>query len=311
MSADGVFFTVFTPTFNRAHTLGRVRESLEAQTCGDFEWLVVDDGSEDGTEALMRGWMAEGKLPLRYVRQVHGGAQVAHNTCLREARGQVVIKLDSDDGCVPQALERLKTLWEEIPAVERERFSGLTVLCEDQQGQLVGTPFPCSPLDCSTAELEYRYRVRGEKWGFVRTDLLRRYPLPEDVRGHYVPESFVWARLAQEFLTRHVNERLRIYWMDAPSLVHGPLDPRVNADGHRLLFETVLNLEAPWVRVAPLRLLRAAAQFARFSWLSGQGMGKQWRALRPGLPRLLWVVGLPVAGALRLRDAVMAWRRRN
>ena len=59
--ADGFVhvFTVFTATYNRAHVLHRVYDSLRAQTFRDFEWLVVDDGSTDGTGALVEGWRAE------------------------------------------------------------------------------------------------------------------------------------------------------------------------------------------------------------------------------------------------------------
>ena len=45
-----MLITVFTPTYNRAHLLGRVFASLQMQTCRDFEWVIVDDGSTDNTD---------------------------------------------------------------------------------------------------------------------------------------------------------------------------------------------------------------------------------------------------------------------
>ena len=211
-------FTVFTPTFNRAHTLHRVFESLQAQTCSDFEWLVIDDGSTDDTPALMARYQSEARFSIRYLREPHRGAHHVHNLALREARGQLSIKLDSDDGCVPEALARLKHHWENIPAARRESFSGVTGLCRDQNGHLVGSRFPSDPLDCSAAELEYRHKVRGEKWGFLRVDVLRQFPYPEDVPGNFIPESYIWCQVSKRFVTRHINEELRIYWTDAPSL---------------------------------------------------------------------------------------------
>ncbi len=299
------FFTVFTPTYNRAHTLHRCYESLKAQTCRDFEWLIVDDGSEDGTAALVATWQAEQCLPaIRYEPRPHGGAHLAYNHCLRTAAGQMVIKLDSDDGCVPQALERLRLHWLSIPDEARDGFSGVTALCQDQDGQRVGSEFPQSPLDCTAADLDYIHQVHGEKWGFLRLDVLRQFPFPEDCQGHFIPESYVWSQVSQRWRTRHVNEMLRIYWMDAPSLVHGRPDPVRNADGHRRMFGMVLNLEAAYFRHAPMRLLRVAAQFARFSLLHGIGLAAQWRSLQPGMPRLLWLAALPMAFMLRLRDAL-------
>lgn len=54
-----VFLTVFTPTYNRAHTLGRTYESLCKQKCKEFIWLIVDDGSTDQTKELVRKWRSK------------------------------------------------------------------------------------------------------------------------------------------------------------------------------------------------------------------------------------------------------------
>lgn len=295
-------FTVYTPTFNRAHTLHRVFDSLQAQTCLDFEWLVIDDGSTDGTAELMRRYQAEAGFPVRYMPMPHRGAHHAHNLSLRESHGELWLKLDSDDGCVPEALERLKYHWESIPQEQRDSFSGVTGLCRDQNGARVGTLFPTDPLDCSAAELEYRHKVRGEKWGFLRLEVLRRFPYPEDVPGHFIPESFIWCQVSRQFKTRHINEELRIYWTDAPSLVHGPSNPRTNAVGHRLMFKMVLDLESGWFFRAPLRLLRAAVQSVRFSLLSGVGLLRQFRELQSAGGRLLWLAAWPLGVGLWLRD---------
>ena len=75
--------TVFTPAYNRAHTIGRTYESLCRQTCKDFCWLIVDDGSTDGTQQLVEGWMAENKIPIRYIYQENQGMHGAHNTAYR------------------------------------------------------------------------------------------------------------------------------------------------------------------------------------------------------------------------------------
>ena len=71
--------TIFTPTYNRAHTLPRVYESLKAQTCRDFEWLVLDDGSTDATRALVRGWIGEGSIPVKYLYKENGGLYTGYN----------------------------------------------------------------------------------------------------------------------------------------------------------------------------------------------------------------------------------------
>src|SRR5664279_25603 len=108
------FFTVFTPTYNRAHTVGRVFDSLRAQTFRDFEWLAVDDGSTDNTPELIASWAAKSNFPLRNFRQAHTGKHIAHNFAMREARGEFFMVVDSDDALEPRALERLHAVWLEI-----------------------------------------------------------------------------------------------------------------------------------------------------------------------------------------------------
>ena len=180
-------FTIFTPTFNRAHTLQRVYTSLAQQTYRDFEWLVMDDGSTDNTSQLIESWKGESNFQIRYYKQVNMGQGVAFNRGVEHAEGELLLVLDSDDECVPHALEQLKHHWDAIDAQQRAGFSGVSVLCMDQNGNLVGDLFPKDVMDSDPLELRYRYKVKGEKWGFQRTDVLRRYPFPENLNQTYVP----------------------------------------------------------------------------------------------------------------------------
>ena len=160
---------MFTATYNRAHVLHRVYHSLRAQTLRDFEWLVVDDGSTDGTRALVAGWRAAAGFPIRYRYQENRGKHVAYNHAVPLARGRFFLTLDSDDACVPQALARLNQYWEEIPERAKPRFSAVTVLCMDAAGRIVGDRFPRRITDSDSLDAHYRLKIRGEKWGFQRT----------------------------------------------------------------------------------------------------------------------------------------------
>lgn len=127
-------FTVFTPTYNRVQTLSRVYESLQVQTFSDFEWLIVDDGSVDRTRELVEGWQMEACFPIHYLWQENQGKHVAFNYALQEARGELFLTLDSDDACVPEALERFYFHWNAIPENRKGQFSAVTALCKDQNG---------------------------------------------------------------------------------------------------------------------------------------------------------------------------------
>ena len=90
-----MLFTVFIPTYNRRHTLLRLFESLEAQTFRDFEWLVIDDGSTDGTGELLLELESWASFPLRYHYQSNGGKRVASNRAVDLAVGQLFTTVDS------------------------------------------------------------------------------------------------------------------------------------------------------------------------------------------------------------------------
>src|SRR5260370_1372771 len=89
-------FTVFTPTFNRCSTLPRVYESLRHQTLRDFEWLIVDDGSTDGTGELVEEWQTESDFPIRYIYQENQGKPVAFNRGVQEAQADLFLTFVSN-----------------------------------------------------------------------------------------------------------------------------------------------------------------------------------------------------------------------
>jgi glycosyltransferase involved in cell wall biosynthesis len=297
-------FTVFTPTSDRAHTLERVHDSLCAQTFGDFEWLVVDDGSTDGTDHLVARWSEEASFPVRYVWQENVGKHVAFNRAVQAARGTLFLTLDSDDECVPTALERFADHWWSIPSQRRDEFSAVTALCANADGKVVGAEFPHDPTDSDPIEIEYRYGVDGEKWGFHRTDVLARYPFPEVPGQPFVTESLVWHRIAHDYRTRYVNDVLRVYRRESGTASLTDLAGRTadRAPMFALRDHMILTEEIGWFRHAPRRFLRAAANYTRFSRHEGRGFAQQRRALRPLTSRLLHAVAAPLGVALWWRD---------
>ena len=100
----GVTFSIVMAAYDRAHTLPRALASVRAQTRDDWEVIVVDDGSRDGTEKLVRDLEAADPR-VRYVKHpVNRGVTAAKNTGFDHVRGDWIMTLDSDDEMVPQAL---------------------------------------------------------------------------------------------------------------------------------------------------------------------------------------------------------------
>lgn len=287
---DAPWFTVFTATYNRAHTLHRVYESLLSQTMQDFEWLIVDDGSTDNTEARVSEMVAEGRLPIRYIKKPNGGVHTAHNVAIRQARGKLFLRLDSDDACVPQALETLREKWLEIPENLRDQYSGVSCLCMQPSGETVGGIYPAYQWDSDYAVLE---PLRGEKWGFHRSDLLREHPFPEFTGEGFCPEGLVWARLHDKYKTRCFNIPLRIYFSSNDSITSSMTRTRYRSPkGMALYYNEQMH------RLGTLRALRHAVNYIRFS-PANDGV---WRALHNATRKGLVLLALPLGWALHVRD---------
>lgn len=295
-------FTVFSPTYNRAHTLHRVYESLVAQTFRDFEWLVIDDGSTDETRSLIEPWRDEANFPIRYIYQENQGKHVAHNRAIEEAKGELFLTLDSDDGCVPEALARFKYHWDRIPQEQKSHFSAVTALCMDQEGRVIGDKFPNHITDSDSLECYYKLRVRGEKWGFQRTDVLRQFPFPTPTHWEsHIPEGVVWSKIARQYKTRYVNEPLRIYYTGHQSLSNSS-NPRKIALAGKMQHTLALNEHIDYVRYAPVAFLRSAVHYVRFSLHLGETPIQQIRGLNNLPAKGLCLVALPVGVLVYAKD---------
>jgi glycosyltransferase involved in cell wall biosynthesis len=294
--SDAPLFTVFTPTYNRAHTLHRVHDSLRAQTLRDFEWLVVDDGSTDDTPSLLAQWIKAADFPIRHFKQEHSGKHIAHNLAVREAQGEFFFTLDSDDACVPHTLQRMASLWQSIPLHERQSFCGVGGLCIDQHGKLVGERFPREPLDADMLERHYLYRVRGEKCVMMRTELVRRCPFPEIKRTSFVPEGRVWFEVAKAHKIRWVNETFRLYHTgDGGRLSNTNHSLRESAAGRMHYYIWMLNNHLGYLLRAPRPFLSAAAMLPVVAWLSDRPLKSVMASLENRLAKILVSLALPVA----------------
>lgn len=303
-----IIITVFTATYNRAHTLHRVYESLSAQSFRDFEWLIVDDGSTDNTAEIVAQWQQVSSFPIRYVYQENSGMYAAIDRAALLAQGEFFVCLDSDDRCVPDALEKLLARWYEIPINQRESFTGVSALAVDQFGNPVGKDLAYDPTDATHLEMLYVYRRRAETFRLVRTEVVREFPYPVIPNLRYLPELIALEKAARRYTTRFVNDRLRIYYLnegtDNTSGSGAKSWRRLNrmALGLAYWHQQVLLTQIDYFRYDPLRFLVSASHFVRFSFMIGNTMRTQWNALPAVSARILWLVAFVPGTLLHLRD---------
>jgi len=304
MTDPQCLFTVLTPTYNGAGTLQRVFQSLTRQTCRDFEWLVVDDGSTDNTHALVQAWQARADFRIRYVWQRNQHKKAAFNRGVREAHGRLLVALDSDDELPPDALDTFRHAWESLPAHRRDAYVAVTGLCARPDGSIVGDRYPDGLTDGTSIDLYFRHRVRGEKFSCMRTDVLRRFPYPENVSG-FVPESLIWWEIARAgYLQHFINHVVRIYHDNPAGLTRGGVSTG-NVQGLYLLAWDMLQHHMPLFRRRPRVFLMAAARYTRFRlFLDRSGLPSAvdaYRLTQPAGLALVWLMW-PLGYLLYRRD---------
>jgi glycosyltransferase involved in cell wall biosynthesis len=284
-------FTVVTLLRNQAPLLESVWRSLEAQTCADFEWLIVDDGSSDGADAVARRFAEESRFAVRYVRQPYRGRHVAWNRAMHLARGELCVCLEPGDSCAPPALERFLAHWNAIPEEARPLFSGVTVLSLDAGGNPVSPPFP-PEASISSPFVPAAAGPPAPHWTALRAEVAKRFLFPVIPNERHLDERIVWNRVAGAFRTFCVNEALRTLAPEpGPDLgrlaVENPLGARLL---HMETLELPFGVRTQW---------RCAVEYVRFS----RHAGKHLRSVILDPPRTLLVLcALPAGWYKWLRD---------
>ncbi len=199
---EDCLITIFTPTYNRAHLLPRLYESLKRQTYKGLVWLVVDDGSTDDTQSLIDTWQKDGVISIIYVKQENAGKMKAHNRGVRECQTELFMCLDSDDYLSDDCIERTYEHWREFKV--NPKVCGLVAY-----KQMIGrTPSFFPNIVFSTLHQIYKTYI-GETALAFRTSILKQFPFPEIEGEKFIGEGIVYDKLDQQYVLAVIPE----YWM--------------------------------------------------------------------------------------------------
>ena len=200
------FITVFTPAYNRAHTLPRTYESLCQQDCKDFIWLIVDDGSSDNTAELVKEWQSKDKgFEIRYIYKENGGMHTAHNAAYDNIDTELNVCIDSDDCLAENAVKKILEKWNEVKDLG---YAGLIGLDADLDGNLIGKGFPENSNE-TTLTGYYASGGFGDKKLVYRTDIINKYPPYPVFEGEkYVALAYKYRLIDQDYKLAVTNEVL-------------------------------------------------------------------------------------------------------
>ena len=202
--------TVFTPTYNRGYIIENLYKSLKKQTIFDFEWLVIDDGSNDETEDLFKKWTKDNNdFSIRYIKKENGGKHRAINRGVELAEGELFFIVDSDDYIVENAIE-LIIKWNNSIKNSEEKFAGIAGLKGYTNDTIVGSTFDGVYLDATSIERK-KYNILGDKAEVFYTDILKKFKFPEIENEKFISENIVWDKIAfNGYKIRWFNEIIYI-----------------------------------------------------------------------------------------------------
>lgn len=202
---DKCFCTIFTPTYNRGNLLTILYKSLCQQTCKDFEWLIVDDGSTDDTEKIVEDFIKRKEVNIRYFKTSNGGKHRAINFAIDRCESKVFGIVDSDDCLKENAIEVIKSKFDEIKNIDK-KYVGVGFNKGYKKEGLVGTTFQGEFIDAKNNERQ-KNNITGDKFEVFYSNILKQYKFPEFENEKFMSEIVVWNRLANAgYYLRWYNE---------------------------------------------------------------------------------------------------------
>lgn len=201
---NNVRITVFTPAYNRAHTLHLCYESLQRQTCKDFKWLIIDDGSSDNTKELVETWLLEkNDFEIIYEYKENGGMHTAHNRAYELIDTELNVCIDSDDYMTDDAIEMILKCWDSKGS---NKYAGIIALDATFHGKVIGKAFS-EELKTTTLSGYYARGGAGDKKLIYRTDVITKYPPYPVFEGEkYVSLGYKYLLCDQEYELIVLNE---------------------------------------------------------------------------------------------------------
>lgn len=198
------YLTIVTPTYNRGYLLEKCYLSLKKQTNQRFQWLIIDDGSVDNTENVVRQFIEKSPdMDITYVWKRNGGKHTALNTSHLHIKGDYVLILDSDDTLTENAVEEVYRGWDRYRS---NRSIGIVILLK---GKSVQEPNAYvkdehTPVDIMNYP---RICVRSRDCcEVIRTELFCKYPFPVFENEKFISEGALWNRVAMTHQCVYINK---------------------------------------------------------------------------------------------------------
>lgn len=261
--------TIFTPAFNRAHTLERLYKSLLTQKEKEFLWLVIDDGSTDNTKEVIEALINEDKIKIEYVYQANAGKQAAWNKALKLCQTEFFMCLDSDDALTDDAATHI---YKFIPCITNDsniiglRFNAINTRINKIESKY----FSNEAVIKSWFDEVSNDKYVGDKIDVFKTALIKNFIFPVNNNIKFIPESWMYSSVANAgFKFMYIpTVILLIYDFDRENRL-SKSSIKIHAQGHYISRSNLLKVIPKKVFIRnPLFFIKTLIRFAQTARLT-------------------------------------------
>lgn len=205
--------TIFTPTYNRAHLLPRLYESLCSQDSMNFIWFVIDDGSSDNTKRLIEKYIIDAKIEIKFMSVDNGGKHRALNRAIKESNTELFFIVDSDDYIADNAVNIIEKVWNQV--TNKIELVGICFRRAEINGQLIGKLFKKDKGSfASMFQITYLHGINVDRAEVFRTDILKKFTFDEIPGEIFLPEALVWNRISRSTPNKLICSNTPIYYCE-------------------------------------------------------------------------------------------------
>lgn len=284
--------TIFTPTYNRAHLLPRLYDSLKQQDVQNFEWVIVDDGSQDETEEIIAGFINEANIPIKFHRKANEGKHIAINWGVQMADGDLFFIVDSDDYLLSDATKLIQQYY--LNVCDRDDIAGVSFRRGESATKYIGTQETFSDIEATAIEFRCRYGIEGDMAEVFKTKILREYPFPKIYGEKFCTEALVWNRIALRYKLLWTSRIVYIGEYLKGGLSDNSVKLRKQSPNYAMLFYS----EFTRMPISFGLRVRATINYWRFARYSNVSCKSKWEKVN----WLYSLIALPVSWFFIIKD---------
>lgn len=206
--------SIITPTYNRANMIGNLYNSImknleqneKTRQNIQVQWLIIDDGSTDNTEEIVKQYIGENKIEIQYYKQENQGKMSAINNIVQYANGDLIVECDSDDIFSDNAFYDILQAYHETK--ERNDLYGLCFLKYDLKGNNIGNRF--QKEETTMFDLYFKQQENGEKAIAFFTNIRKQYQYKIENHEKFSTEARMYHEMDLKYKMKCINKPIMI-----------------------------------------------------------------------------------------------------